>query len=155
MTNGKLFIIEAGDGSGKETQTRLLTERLVREGHRVVPVTFPDYEADSSMLVRMYLRGDFGARADDVNAYAASTFFAVDRYASYRTKWGQDYEAGAIILADRYTTSNMVHQAVKLRTRRNATRFSTGSMILSSARWGCPCPMPCSSSTWSRVRQSA
>ena len=113
MANGKLFIIEAGDGSGKETQTRLLTERLVREGHRVVPVTFPDYAADSSMLVRMYLRGDFGARADDVNAYAASTFFAVDRYASYRTKWGRDYEAGAIILADRYTTSNMVHQAVK------------------------------------------
>ena len=84
MANGKLFIIEAGDGSGKETQTRLLAERLVREGHRVVPVAFPDYEADSSMLVRMYLRGDFGAHADDVNAYAASTFFAVDRYASYR-----------------------------------------------------------------------
>ena len=114
MANGKLFIIEAGDGSGKETQTRLLTERLVREGHCVVPVTFPDYAADSSMLVRMYLRGDFGARVDDVNAYAASIFFAVDRYASYRTKWGRDYEAGAIILADRYTTSNMVHQAVKL-----------------------------------------
>ena len=114
MANGKLFIIEAGDGSGKETQTRLLAERLMREGHCVVPVTFPDYEADSSMLVRMYLRGDFGAHADDVNAYAASTFFAVDRYASYRMKWGRDYEAGAIILADRYTTSNMVHQAVKI-----------------------------------------
>ena len=114
MANGKLFIIEAGDGSGKETQTRLLTERLVHEGHRVVPVTFPDYAADSSMLVRMYLRGDFGAHADDVNAYAASTFFAVDRYASYRMKWGRDYEEGAVILADRYTTSNMVHQAVKI-----------------------------------------
>ena len=114
MANGKLFIIEAGDGSGKETQTRLLAERLVREGHRIVPGTFPDYAADSSMLVRMYLRGDFGARADDVNAYAASTFFAVDRYASYRMKWGRDYAAGAVILADRYTTSNMVHQAVKL-----------------------------------------
>ena len=114
MAKGKLFIIEAGDGSGKETQARLLTERLMREGHRVVPVTFPDYEADSSMLVRMYLRGDFGAHADDVNAYAASTFFAVDRYASYRMKWGRDYEAGAIVLADRYTTSNMVHQAVKI-----------------------------------------
>ena len=114
MANGKLFIIEAGDGSGKETQTRLLAEQLVREGHRIVPVTFPDYAADSSMLVRMYLRGDFGAHADDVNAYAASTFFAVDRYASYRMKWGRDYEAGAIVLADRYTTSNMVHQAVKI-----------------------------------------
>ena len=114
MANGKLFIIEAGDGSGKETQTRLLAERLAREGHRVVPVTFPDYAADSSMLVRMYLRGDFGVQVDDVNAYAASTFFAVDRYASYRMKWGQDYAAGAIVLADRYTTSNMVHQAVKI-----------------------------------------
>ena len=115
MARGKLFIIEAGDGSGKETQTRLLAQRLIREGHRVRAVAFPDYEADASMPVRMYLRGDFGMQADEVNPYAASTFFAVDRYASYRMKWGQDYEAGTIILADRYTTSNMVHQAVKIR----------------------------------------
>ena len=115
MARGKLFIIEAGDGSGKETQTRLLTQRLIREGHRVRAVTFPDYAADASMPVRMYLRGDFGTQADEVNPYAASTFFAVDRYASYRMKWGEDYAAGTIILADRYTTSNMVHQAVKIR----------------------------------------
>ena len=115
MARGKLFIIEAGDGSGKETQTRLLAQRLIREGHRVRAVAFPDYEADASMPVRMYLRGDFGTQADEVNPYAASTFFAVDRYASYRMKWGQDYETGTIILADRYTTSNMVHQAVKIR----------------------------------------
>ena len=115
MARGKLFIIEAGDGSGKETQTRLLAQRLIREGHRVRAVAFPDYEADASMPVRMYLRGDFGMQADEVNPYAASTFFAVDRYASYRMKWGHDYEAGTIILADRYTTSNMVHQAVKIR----------------------------------------
>ena len=115
MARGKLFIIEAGDGSGKETQTRLLAQHLIREGHRVRAVAFPDYEADASMPVRMYLRGDFGIQADEVNPYAASTFFAVDRYASYRMKWGQDYEAGTIILADRYTTSNMVHQAVKIR----------------------------------------
>ena len=114
MARGKLFIIEAGDGSGKETQTRLLTQRLIREGHRVRAVTFPDYAADASMPVRMYLRGDFGTQADEVNPYAASTFFAVDRYASYRMKWGADYAAGTIILADRYTTSNMVHQAVKI-----------------------------------------
>ena len=114
MARGKLFIIEAGDGSGKETQTRLLTQRLIREGHRVRAVTFPDYAADASMPVRMYLRGDFGTQADEVNPYAASTFFAVDRYASYRMKWGEDYAAGTIILADRYTTSNMVHQAVKI-----------------------------------------
>lgn len=96
MARGKLFIIEAGDGSGKETQTRLLTQRLIREGHRVRAVTFPDYAADASMPVRMYLRGDFGTQADEVNPYAASTFFAVDRYASYRMKWGADYAAGTI-----------------------------------------------------------
>lgn len=111
---GKLIIIEAGDGSGKATQTKKLYERLLVEGRKVHKVEFPDYEADGSMLVRMYLRGDFGGHAEDVNAYAASTFFAADRYASYRTKWQKYYEAGEIILADRYTTSNMVHQAVKL-----------------------------------------
>ena len=114
MPKGKLFIIEAGDGSGKETQTHLLSERLLHAGHRVIPVSFPDYASESSMLVRMYLRGDFGTQAEDVNAYAAAAFFAVDRYASYRMKWGQAYEHGAIIIADRYTTSNMAHQAVKL-----------------------------------------
>ena len=114
---GKLIIIEAGDGSGKATQTRKLYDRLLAEGARVHRVEFPDYEADGSMLVRMYLRGDFGAHADDVNAYAAATFFAADRYASYRMKWQKYYEAGDIILADRYTTSNMVHQAVKLTDR--------------------------------------
>ena len=114
MAKGKLIIIEAGDGSGKATQTKALYEHLLRDGQQVHKVEFPDYEADGSMLVRMYLRGDFGGHAEDVNAYAASTFFAADRYASYRTKWQKYYEAGDIILADRYTTSNMVHQAVKL-----------------------------------------
>ena len=140
MAKGKLFIIEAGDGSGKETQTRLLGERLVREGHRVVPVAFPDYEADSSMLVRMYLRGDFGTHADDVNAYAASTFFAVDRYASYRMKWGRDYEAGAIILADRYTTSNMVHQAVKIRDAGERDSYLVWLYDLEFRKMGLPVP---------------
>lgn len=114
MTKGKLIIIEAGDGSGKATQTQKLYEHLQADGYNVHKVEFPDYEADSSMLVRMYLNGDFGQHVDDVNAFAASTFFAVDRYASYRMKWKKYYEAGDIILADRYTTSNMVHQAVKI-----------------------------------------
>lgn len=114
MTKGKLIIIEAGDGSGKATQTQKLYEHLQADGYKVHKVEFPDYEADSSMLVRMYLNGDFGQHVDDVNAFAASTFFAVDRYASYRMKWKKYYEAGDIILADRYTTSNMVHQAVKI-----------------------------------------
>jgi len=106
--------LEAGDGSGKATQTKMLKERLVAEDRCVRQVEFPDYASPSSALVRMYLGGDFGERASEVNAYAASTFFAVDRYASFQMKWRADLEAGAIVLADRYTTANMVHQAVKI-----------------------------------------
>ena len=114
QAKGKLLVLEAGDGSGKATQTKMLEERLAAEGRRVRQVEFPDYESPSSALVRMYLGGDFGERASEVNAYAASAFFAVDRYASFQTKWRADLEAGAIVLADRYTTANMVHQAVKI-----------------------------------------
>ena len=114
MSKGKLITIEAGDGSGKATQTRALMEHLVKDGYRVVKVEYPDYKSDSSALVKMYLGGEFGEHAEDVDAYGASTFFAVDRYASFHLNWKQAYEEGAIILADRYTTSNMVHQAVKL-----------------------------------------
>lgn len=114
MAKGKLIILEAGDGAGKATQTKLLANRLKKEGYPVKTLSFPDYEADSSMLVRMYLGGAFGTDVSSVNAYAATTFFAVDRYASYRMKWQKDFAAGAIILADRYVTSNMAHQAVKI-----------------------------------------
>ena len=114
MGKGTLIILEAGDGSGKATQTRLLEARLRAEGRPVRRVEFPDYEAPSSALVRMYLAGAFGKEAGAVSPYAASAFFAVDRYASYQTKWKAHYEGGGIVLADRYTTSNMVHQAVKL-----------------------------------------
>ena len=137
---GKLIIIEAGDGSGKATQTKALYEHLCREGYRVHRVEFPDYAADSSMLVRMYLRGDFGGHAEDVNAYAASTFFAVDRYASYRMKWKKAYEAGAIILADRYTTSNMVHQAVKLTDREERESFLDWLWDFEFNKLGMPVP---------------
>lgn len=114
QAKGKLLVLEAGDGSGKATQTKMLRERLVAESRCVRQVEFPDYASPSSALVRMYLGGDFGERASEVNAYAASAFFAVDRYASFQTKWRADLEAGAIVLADRYTTANMVHQAVKI-----------------------------------------
>lgn len=114
MAKGKLITIEAGDGSGKATQTRALMEHLSKDGYRVIKVEYPDYKSDSSALVKMYLGGEFGEHAEDVDAYGASTFFAVDRYASFHLNWKQAYEEGAIILADRYTTSNMVHQAVKL-----------------------------------------
>ena len=112
---GKLIIIEGGDGSGKATQTRKLWERLMDEGIKVMKVEFPNYASPSSSLVTMYLAGEFGTDPKAVNPYAASTFFAVDRYASYKTLWGKFYQSGGIILSDRYTTSNMIHQAVKLK----------------------------------------
>lgn len=120
---GKLIIIEAGDGSGKATQTKLLCDKLKKADKNICQVEYPDYASESSALVKMYLRGDFGKTADAVNAYAASTFFAVDRYASYRTKWQKPYESGAIVLADRYTTSNMVHQAVKINDASEREKF--------------------------------
>ena len=114
MSKGKLIVIEGLDGSGKATQAKLLASHLAESGRRVMEITFPDYESDSSALVKMYLSGQFGSRPDDVNPYAASSFYAVDRYASYKTKWGSFYEAGGIVIADRYTTSNAVHQCSKL-----------------------------------------
>lgn len=137
---GKLIIIEAGDGSGKATQTKALYEHLVRDGQCVHRIEFPDYASDSSMLVRMYLRGDFGGHAEDVNAYAASTFFAVDRYASFRMKWKKYYEAGDIILADRYTTSNMVHQAVKITDAKERETFLDWLWDFEFCKLGLPVP---------------
>ena len=125
MAKGKLITIEAGDGSGKATQTRALMEHLLKDGYRVIKVEYPDYKSDSSALVKMYLGGEFGEHAEDVDAYGASTFFAVDRYASFHLNWKQAYEDGAIILADRYTTSNMVHQAVKLTDPTEREEFLT------------------------------
>lgn len=114
MANGKLIVIEGLDGSGKATQSGLLTQALAAEGKAVRKVSFPDYASDSSALVKMYLAGQFGAEPGDVNAYAASSFYAVDRFASYKRDWGQFYREGGIIVADRYTTSNAIHQCSKL-----------------------------------------
>ncbi len=117
MLKGKLIVIEAGtDASGKETQTKMLYDRLIKEGYNVKKVSFPSYQEEYSALVRMYLNGEFGKNPNDVDCYVASTFYAVDRYASYKTNWGEFYEEGGIVLCDRYTTSNMVHQAAKLDT---------------------------------------
>ena len=114
MSKGRLIVIEGLDGSGKATQAKLLAKAFADSGQQVMQITFPDYASDSSALVRMYLDGQFGSHPDDVNAYAASSFFAVDRYASYKTRWGSFYESGGIVIADRYTTSNAVHQCSKL-----------------------------------------
>lgn len=111
---GKLIVIEGLDGSGKATQTALLCEKLKELGVEFDSFSFPDYESESSLLVRMYLDGKFGKDAGAVNPYTASCFFACDRYASYRTKWQEKYEKGHVIICDRYTTSNAVHQCSKL-----------------------------------------
>ena len=113
MEAKKLIVIEGLDGSGKATQAKRLTEALVEKGIPVREVSFPDYGSDSSALVRMYLSGQFGTDPQDVNAYAASSFFAVDRFASYKKDWCRDYARG-VVIADRYTTSNAVHQCSKL-----------------------------------------
>ena len=110
---GKLIVIEGTDGSGKSTQFRLLTERLSKDGQTFQKLVFPQYSEPSSALIRMYLGGEFGSKPSDVNAYAASAFYAVDRYASYKKVWGEWYENGGLIVSDRYTTSNAVHQASK------------------------------------------
>lgn len=111
---GKLIVIEGLDGSGKSTQLELLPERLTERGIDCKTVSFPQYESDSSALVKMYLRGDFGTNPGDVNPYAASAFYTVDRYASYKSVWGDYYNAGGTVIAGRYTTSNAIHQASKL-----------------------------------------
>ena len=111
---GKLLVLEGTDASGKSTQFERLCQALDERNISYRRLVFPRYQEESSALIRMYLNGQFGSHPDDVNAYTASTFFAVDRYASYQTEWKDYYENGGLILADRYTTSNAVHQASKL-----------------------------------------
>ena len=110
---GKLIVLEGTDGSGKSTQFRLLTGRVEKMGIPFEKLVFPQYQEESSALIRMYLGGEFGHKPSDVNAYAASSFYAVDRYASYKKVWGDWYEQGGLVLSDRYTTSNAVHQTAK------------------------------------------
>lgn len=111
---GKLIVLEGTDGSGKSTQFARLCQRMEQESQPFHRLVFPRYQEPSSMLLRMYLQGEFGSHPGDVNAYAASTFYAVDRYAAWKQDWGDIYRAGGVILADRYTTSNAVHQGGKL-----------------------------------------
>ncbi|MCD8087502.1 MAG: deoxynucleoside kinase [Oscillospiraceae bacterium] len=109
-----MIVIEGLDGSGKATQSDLLYEDLLERHISVKKISFPNYDSDSSALVKMYLSGAFGSHPDDVNAYAASSFYAVDRYASYIKDWKDFMESGGIVIADRYTTSNAIHQCSKL-----------------------------------------
>ena len=136
---GKLIVIEGTDGSGKSTQFKLLTQRLTQEGKQFQKLVFPQYSEPSSALIRMYLGGEFGTKPTDVNAYAASSFYAVDRYASYKKVWGTFYENGGLIVSDRYTTSNAVHQASKL-TGEEQKAFLKWLYEFEYDQLGLPCP---------------
>lgn len=114
MANSKLVVIEGLDGSGKSTQFELVKKYLCEKGVDVKAISFPEYDKPSSALVKMYLGGEFSKNASDVNAYAASSFYAVDRYASYKLYWENDYLQGKSILAARYVTSNAIYQMTKL-----------------------------------------
>ena len=111
---GKLIVFEGTDGSGKSTQFARLCQRAEAAGIPFQRLVFPQYQEESSALVRLYLGGAFGQKPGDVNAYAAAAFYSVDRYASYKQDWGSYYEQGGLLIADRYTTSNAVHQTSKL-----------------------------------------
>lgn len=121
--HGKLFVIEGLDGSGKQTQSNMLFSRLKADGKNVLKVEYPNYKSESSALAKMYLRGDFGKKPEDVSPYISSTFYAADRYASYKTEYEDFYKQGGVIIADRYTTSNMVHQASKIHNDTERDRF--------------------------------
>ena len=112
--NGRLIVFEGTDGSGKATQSRLLCEHLQRESIPYKNITFPRYGKPSAAMVQEYLDGNLGRRPGDVNAYAASLMFSMDRYASYKQDWGGYYARGGLLVTDRYTTSNAVHQCSKL-----------------------------------------
>jgi len=123
MERGRLIVIEGSDGSGKATQTKKLYDKLVKQNKKVKKVEFPNYKSESSALIKMYLSGEFGKNPDSVNPYASSTFYAIDRFASYKKDWEEFYLKGGIIIADRYTTSNMIHQAAKIKEVQAKDKF--------------------------------
>lgn len=138
---GILIAIEGVDGSGKQTQSDLLTKNLKSLGYQIMEVGFPDYHSKSSILVKMYLMGDFSKNPKDITAYQASTFFAADRYASWMTgQWRDHYQAGGIVLADRYTTANMVHQAGKIKDLAQRDQFLDWLYDFEFKLYGIPIP---------------
>ncbi len=136
---GKLVVIEGSDGSGKATQTKKLYERLQDLEVNVRRLSFPNYESESSALIRMYLRGDFGGNAEAVNPYATATFYAIDRFASF-FKWRDFYQSGGLILSDRYVASNMAYQAAKFNRKTDRTKFLAWLDDLEYKHYGLPRP---------------
>ncbi len=137
---GKLFVIDGTDGSGKQTQFEKLKERLTKEEIEYKVVSFPNYDSPSSSLVKMYLSGEFGKKAKQVSPYIASTFYAADRYATFQTQYKEYYQNGGIILADRYTTANMVHQAGKIENKEERKKFLDWLWNFEFKLYGLPIP---------------
>ena len=137
---GKLFVIDGTDGSGKQTQLETLKKRLADEKIDYRTVSFPNYDSPSSSLVKMYLAGEFGTDAKAISPYIASTFYAADRYATFQTGYKEYYEKGGIILADRYTTANMVHQAGKIADKTERKKFLDWLCDFEFNMYGLPVP---------------
>ena len=137
---GKLFVIDGTDGSGKQTQLKKLQERFETDGIDYKVVSFPNYDSQSSSLVKMYLSGEFGNNAKEISPYIASTFYAADRYATFQTGYKEYYENGGIILADRYTTANMVHQAGKIADKKERDKFLKWLWDFEFNLYGLPIP---------------
>lgn len=137
---GILITIDGLDGSGKQTQSEILFERLKNEGVKAKLVSFPDYDSNSSALVKMYLGGEFSHDPDAVNAYASSSFFAVDRFASFVTNWKEDYENGYVIIANRYTTANAIHQLTKIEGDAERKAFLDWLYDFEFGKLGIPAP---------------
>lgn len=137
---GNLFVIDGTDGSGKQTQFEKLKDRLSNDGIEYKTVSFPNYDSPSSSLVKMYLSGEFGENAKDVSPYIASTFYAADRYATFKKDLEEYYNNGGIILADRYTTANIVHQAGKIEDEAEREKFISWLFDLEFNIYGLPKP---------------
>jgi len=137
---GKLIVIEGLDGCGKQTQTEKLYQRLINENKKVMKVAYPRYDNPSSSLVKMYLSGEFGKNANDVSPYIASIFYASDRYASFKQDYEKFYNEDGIVIADRYATANIVHQAGKISDPIEREKFLNWLWDLEFNIFGIPVP---------------
>ncbi len=137
---GKLFVIDGTDGSGKQTQIKALKERLEKEGIEFKSVSFPNYESESSALVKIYLNGELSEDPKEISPYIASTFYAADRYITFKKEYEEYYKNGGTIIADRYTTSNMVHQAGKIKDDKEREKFLNWLWDFEFNLYGLPIP---------------
>jgi dTMP kinase len=137
---GTVIVIEGMDSSGKATQVKLAYKELVNEKYRVMRLEFPDYKSDSSALIKMYLNGKFGEDPQSVNPYAASLFFAADRFASFKSDWEKFYNDGGILILDRYVSSNMIYQAAKIENKEEREKYLNWIYDLEFKKLNLPVP---------------